>query len=324
MTNVVSLEAIQKQKEEEIIPVEQRDQEAITKATKLFSAYDYMNNVKKMREEMRQKSVSVLGDNDLGEKLTQMVAALSPDQIKKLSDSAVLEVYKLEGENEIEVALDFDNKAREIEFKRDFLVYLRESQIANASIDEDLAKLEGEIAADQQELDSLIKDFGDLSTYMRNQLQTQYDAAEGDRKEKLGVVITAYDDSYTLNRVFDHYSKFGTKNTVSDYYTRADSIFTKYVKVIKSLNFRTDLTQFNNLETRLGDDKYGAIPNLFLFSVIKMFAYKKDSVKNEDGVFLSQLAVNLKSLYTDSFADVEKKEAFVTGIKRVLDLFLGE
>jgi hypothetical protein len=53
-----------------------------------------------------------------------------------------------------------------------------------------------------------------------------------------------------------------------------------------------------------------------------MYAYKKDATANIDGVFLSQLAVNLKSLYSDAFGDVEKKETFKAGIRRVLDLFI--
>jgi hypothetical protein len=313
--------------EEEVnTPVNSVDaSDAITmeKATKLFNSYDQINNIKKMREEMRVNTLNVVGDEDAAAKLSTLISGLTPEEVRELSDAAVEELYNLDGEGSIEISLDF-TKDREIEFKRDFLVYLRETDIANESIDTDLDALETEIKADEAQLKQLLEDFGDLSSFMRSKLQQEFDAAEGDRKDKLAVVIEAYDDSLTLNRVIAHYEKYGTRTTVTDYYHRADAVFAKYVKTVKQLNFRTDLTHFNNLETNLLAEKYHKHPNMFIFAIIKMFAYKKDAARNEDGVFLSQLAVNLKSLYSNSFASEEQRETFKSAIEKVLDLFVGE
>lgn len=296
--------------------------EATQRATQLFGAFEHMNAVKKMRADMNEERLRIAGDDDVAAKLSSMVANLTPEQVAQLDDAAVAEIYKTE-DGEIELAIDLPAN-KEMEFKRDFLVYLRETEVASEAVDAELAALEEEIKDGEEELKNLIAEFGDLSTYMRNKLQTEYDAAEGAHQERLGKMIASYDDAYTLDRVFDHYSKFGVENTVGDYYRRADNVFERYIRVIKKLNFRTDLTNFNNLEARLLEEKYNKYPNMFLFSVIKMYAYKKDATPDQDGVFLSQLAVNLKSLYADSFATEEKKQTFINGITRVLDLFVGD
>jgi hypothetical protein len=293
------------------------------KATHLFNTYTQIGAVKKMREEIKSQQLSVLGDDDAATKLSEMIAALSVEDIRELTDEAIEEIYNLDGTGSIEISLDLKGK-REVEFKRDFLVYMKESETANAALDQQLDAMEKELDEHQAQFKELVGEFGDLSTYMRTKLQDEYDAAEGPKKEKLAGVIEAYDDATTLNRVIEHYQNYSTGNTITDYFGRAEVVFKKYVKVIEKLHFHTDLTDFNNLETNLLEEKYHKYPNLFIFSIIKMYAYKKDATRTEDGVFLSQLAVNLKSLYADTFATEEKKEQFKDSIRKVLDLFLGE
>lgn len=295
------------------------DQISLEEATKLFNSVDQINVVKKLREEMKKQRTDVLGEEQ-SNRLSEKIAHLTPEDLKKMTDEEINELYKFE-DGEIEVTLDFKDKSGETEFKRDYLIYLRETDIALKQIDEELDKLEAEMKEEEAKIKSLLSEFGDLSTFMRAKLKEEYDSSEGERKEKIGKVIEAFDDSYTLNRVYDYYTKYSTRNTIDDYYRRADQVFNKFMKAIKKIGLKTDLTSFNNLELRFLDDKYHKHPNLFLFSVIKMFSYKQDTITREDGVFLSQLAVNLKSLYADSFKDAEKKELFIKSISRVLDLF---
>ena len=295
------------------------EQIGLQEATKLFNNVDQINVVKKLRKEMNKQRTGVLGEEQ-SNRLSEKIAHLTPEDLKKMTDEEINELYKFE-DGEIEVTLDFKDKSKETEFKRDYLIYLRETDIALKQIDEELDKLEAEMKEEEAKIKSLLSEFGDLSTFMRAKLQEEYDSSEGERKEKIGKVIEAFDDSYTLNRVYDYYTKYSTSNTIDDYYRRADQVFNKFMKAIKKVGLKTDLTSFNNLEINFLDEKYHKYPNLFLFSVIKMFSYKRDTITREDGVFLSQLAVNLKSLYADSFKDSEKKELFKQSISKVLDLF---
>ena len=295
------------------------EQISLQEATKLFNNVDQINVVKKLREEMNKQRTGVLGE-DTVKKLSERISNLTPEDLKKMDEEEINNLYKFE-DGEIEVALEFKDKNKEIEFKRDYLVYLRETDIALKQIDGELDKLEAEIKEEEDKIKSLLSEFGDLSTFMRSKLQEEYDSSDGERKEKIGKVIEAFDDSYTLNRVYEYYTKYSTSNTIDDYYRRAEQVFNKFMKAIKKVGLKTDLTSFNNLELKFLDEKYHKYPNLFLFSVIKMFSYKRDTITREDGVFLSQLAVNLKSLYADSFKDPEKKQLFINSISKVLDLF---
>lgn len=304
--------------------VEDTEEMPMEKATKLFTAYDQINSINKLRDEMKKQQRSILGDEELVNHLSKAVSSMEPDAVKALSDEAIEEIFTIDG-GEIEIAMDFNgDKKKEIEFKRDYLVYIRESDIANETLDRELELLEKEINEDQEAIKELLSDFGDLSTFMRAKLQQEFEEAEGSRKEKLSKTIAAYDDSYTLERVIKTYKDLNPRNTISDYYNRADQLFERYMKNIKKIGFNTDITIYGGLEKKFLDEKYHKYPNLFIFSIIKMYAHKKDINKTEDGVFLSQLLVNLKYLYGDLFADEGKKETFKNSICKVLDLFLEE
>lgn len=306
--------------QEEVQAVEEFTPE---KAAQLFSAFEGVKTISKIREEMVANKTKVVGDEEVADKLSAMIAGLTPNAIRELSKEAIEEIYNLDGEGTIELDLSLTPE-KEIEFKRDFLVYLRESDLTNELFETQMKELEEVIQKEQEELNKFLGEFGDLSTFMRQNLQKEYDVAEGEKKERLAGVIAAYDEAYTLDRIVDHYKEYGAGTLVTDYKHRSLDIFTRYMNNVKKIDFSTDLTKFNNIEPTFLPEKYHQYPNLFLFAVIKMYYYKKNPTKQSDGVFLSQLAVNLKSLFADTFAAEEKKELFVNSIQRVLDVIYAE
>jgi len=294
----------------------------VEQARNILGAHEQINLINTMRDEMKKNKLQVLGNDDLAQKISDKISHLNPAAIAALTDEQVREFYTDEN-GEMEFDLEMTKGHSEIEFKRDFLVYLRETDIADKSFDEQMDTLQASIKEYQDELNTLLSDYGDLSAFMRSKLQEEYDAAAPERKEKLLLIMDAYDDSYTLDRVLEHFQKFG-RNVLNDYKHRPDALYKKFVKATKELKLKADFSAFNNVEKNFLEEKYQQYPNLFMFLVIKMYAQKKDLTNNVDGVFLSQVAVNLKSLYANSFGSEEKKQGFLNAIRKVLDLFVED
>lgn len=293
----------------------------VERVTQLFNTRDRVKTITNLQSELHERRRLIVPNDDISKQIESRISALSPDEIRELPDAAIAEIYNLDGE-EVQFSLDLESKAQEIEFRRDFLAFLKESSMIHDQIDSQMDELNEELEKGQAELAKVLADFGDISEFMRSKLVEEMESATGERKEKVTEMLKAFDDSGELTRVVSHYEKFGTRNTIEDYLKRSEVVYAKYIKVLKELDVKTDLTNFNNLEEKFLEEKYQTYPNLFLFSVIKQYAYKKGNVNTAvDGVFLSQLSVNIQSLFADSFATPEKKEKFLDGIRKTLDLF---
>ncbi len=292
------------------------------KAFHLLELKQHVNDIRKIKDEIIDKRVNVLNDDEISNHLDNVIENLSIEKIKSLTETEINLIYMIE-DKPIELDIAMSDKTKSFEFKRDFLIYRKESSLALAEIDEALEKMNQEMVTNELELNTLLTEFGDLSTYIRQKLTNDYNSAiTEDEKNKFSLMLKNFDDSLTLNVLFDHYSKYSVKNTISDYYTRAEGIYSNYLKTMKKLNIKNNLTHFENLEVKYLPEKYHKYPNLFLFAVIKYFAYKKNSVeKFTDGIFLTQFTVNLKKLYSDDFHNDEMKETFINSIQKVLDLF---
>jgi hypothetical protein len=289
----------------------------VKKAQEVFGAYSQLKSITKVKEDLTDSISKVTGDSDVSDKLHDLVSAMTPDEIKALDDAAVDAIYTTD-EGSFDLA-----GVDSVEMRRDFLVYLRETRIAEDQIDAEMKKLEEYMVESRGELDELIAEYGDLSTFMYQELVKRYEEADGIVKENLGRLVEAYDQSYTLENVVATLNQFGTKNIIGDFKHRGTDLYKKYKANMKKINIQADIADFAGMEVRHLEEKYHPYVDLFAFTIIRIYAYKKE-LTPADGVFVSQLAVNLKSLYSDTFGSEEKKEQFLSSIRKVLDLIIGE
>lgn len=304
--------------------VEQSSDFDIEKARRLFGLQDSLKAITQMRDGLINNKVSVLGNEEVSKKIDERVADYSLEQLKTLSDEEVKNIYRFD-DGEVDFSIDFkDDESKKIEFMRNFLVFVKETSIAMAEIDKETERIVESLKADEEEFKKLVSKFGSLSSYIEADLRDRYERAETEeQKEKVGKMIQAYEHALTLENIIEHYKKFPTDTTISDLYHRPVDVYNRYMKVLKKLKVTTDLTQFDMLETKFLEEKYHVHPNLLLFAVIKYIAYKKnDADRSVDGVFLSQLAVNVRALFTNNFDSEEKKERFLQSVRNVLDLFI--
>lgn len=293
------------------------------KASVLLNTMEQMNSIKHLREEINSKRIGALGEEDVV-RLEDRIKYLVPSQLKEFTDEAIDQIYTFE-DGVVEFDVPFNDEKRKSEFKRDFLIYLVESNHASLEIDKHIDSLEKTLEESQEEIKELLSQYENLSDYMRTQLVHELDnATTPERKDKVTGMIVAFDDATTLHRVVAQYQQFGTKTTVSDFFHRSKDVYNRYLTVLKKIDFKTDLTRFDNLETKFLPERYHTLNNIFVFSIIKMISHKKAATRENEGTFLTQLSVNLKYLYSDSFSKPEQKELFIESITKVLDLFLEE
>lgn len=299
----------------------------VARAKHLFGLGNMLDSVKKLSEQTREKQTQALGgDESKIEHFTSILENKTIEEIKNASDEEIMGLFKTEDGGVIELTIDINNPEEAIKFRRDFLIFMKESIEAQKVIDEETAKLEKEIAESQEEYNKLIEQFGDFETYVEEQLNSRLENATGEEKERLIIVKKYYDEGTNLDELYEHYKTIGPsviQNTISDLksISRAKRVYEKYKKQLIRLNIKTDLTDFDGLELQL-DEKYHSYKNIFLFAVIKYIAYKKEVSSNREGVFLSRLAENVRKLLADKFKDEARKEQFVASVSKVLDLFI--
>lgn len=289
------------------------------KAVESFKYLEQFDTIKSLKNELVNKRKTLVKDEDKLNIVIEKASKLGVDKIKTMSLEELHELFVLE-DGKVEFSIDFDSKEKEKKFIADYLIYLIETEESLKKIDEEMEKLEEEIKKHDDEIKKVVDQFGNISNMMRVYLQEEYDASEGEKKEKLGKIIKSFDNATSLENVYEIVKSLNVKNIIYDYTNTPNRIYERFINVIKKLKLKNDFTQFENLEQKFLPEKYHTYPNLFIFIIMKIYGHKKNDISREDGVFLSQLGVNFKHLFSNNFNDESKKEEFIGNIKKVLDV----
>jgi hypothetical protein len=300
------------------------EKDSETKAFKFLDLNQQIQDMKDVKNNIIEQELKVFNDDSIQVALDKAIKNMTVEEIKAASKDQIEKIYTID-EKSIELDLEISDEQRAFEFKRDFLVYKKESAVALLEIDEALAKMEEDVKKEEEEFNKVINQYGNLSNFIRQKLvEDSTNAPTEEYRAVYKKMLDYFDGAFNLDMLVEKYSTLKTINTIKDYEdsTRSQSIYGKYVQATKKLGLKSDLTSFPDLEVKFLPEKYHKYPNLFLFAIIKLFGYKKDTVeKNTDGIFLSQFGVNLKNLYADRFDTPEIKQEFIQNIEKVLDLF---
>lgn len=294
----------------------------IDKARQLFGLSEGIKAVSKLKTDINSRKLSVIKEEDFLAEIENRLQTVTTDELKVVP-ADIINTFFIHNGGQYNFEIDFESPEKEIAFKRDYLVYLKESRNAIQEIDKQMEEMTTELSAHQDEFNKMTAAFGGIDNYIESEMRSRYAKSEGAEKERMAKVIESFENAVNFNNVYEHFKTQNTANVIKDMNSsRIHDIYKRYRKVIQLLNITTDVADFDGLEEKYLPKEYHVHPNLFLFAIIKMYAYKKDYVtKSTDGVFLAQLNVNLRRLYNDQL-DEAKKEEMVNSICRVLDLFI--
>ena len=265
------------------------------------------------------------GDGDI---LDEAIKDFTVEQIKAMDAATLQRIYTVEETNEpMELDISVDD-ADYVEFMRDYLILRKETLESNIKFEEEIAKLEAEIAENQEEFDKAIQEFSNITNVVIERMKELAENGENETTREMAKnILKAIDDALNLDTVkaFVKSYKYGT-DTLRLFRSHDDSMSTyrRYLAVSKKLGCDKDLIVFSGLENNYLPSEYHKRPNMFVFTIMHMVATWKGKCDNDPyyGLFLTQLYVNLKNLYTDRFDTDEQKTTFINAIKEVLDVHL--
>lgn len=295
-----------------------------SKALKFLNMQNKIDEMTELKNSVKQQEKMILDNDELSNKLDEKIADMSLKEVSVLTDEQVENIFTIDGEIvNLDSAVCTD-KDRSLKFKRDFLIYKKTMMESFKEIDKTMDTFQKEIDQDFEEFQKVIDEYGDVSTYLYEDINRRYESASSEElKNKYKTMLDNFDWAFNFDQIYEYHKNTGLTNPLNDYERLADGVYARYMKTIKRLKLKNvDLTIFDDLEIKYLPEKYHKYPNLFLFLVIRFYGYRKDSATSiSDGVFLSQLHVNLKKLVRNKFLQEGQREQFLLNIQRVLDLF---
>lgn len=280
-------------------------------------------DVTAMIETVKKEQKKFITDGELSDHIDEFLERTELEDIQNLTDDEIRELFTI-GDEEKKLNITVADETKDIEFRRDFLVFMKQSTESMKEFDLELEKLEKEIALNQEEFDKAVASFGNMNNLIRAKLEERYNSEEDEhRRELFGDMIAAFDNGMNLDNVKEYYSSYKARKVLGDYVDDKKSryIYRRYTRVLAAHKISFDLTKFANLERLHLPEEYQKHPNIFIFSVISMVStWDTKNLDRTKGLFLTQFNTNIQNLYYNKFDNIEDKTEFLKNIMEVIKL----
>lgn len=327
-------------KENEVLLDELNDietsEEVVEDKTEDISMLEILNNKAQIQEmsnalnKMKDDKERVLDGNDeLSKKLDEYVRSIeSIEDIKKLSLTEVQEIFTIDGEIvELNIEDEAGNKVldfeRSIQFKKDFLEYVYESDVVSEKYRDVMNEAQDELVEYDEKLGNMLESYGSIPKMIRLKMVNNLETVPEDQKEKVETQIKYFDYGLNLNNVEDYVNSLKGKNILYDYSNIKNSlkIKNKAIKRIEILDLKEEITKFSGLEAKFLPMDYQKRKDIFLFTILHYISsWDIHDSNTNNGIFLSHFMLNLKDLFFDKFENEEVKDEFLDSIKRIMDI----
>lgn len=295
---------------------------------KLLNMASQLNDFKHLADDIRAKK-NVIGSED--DYLDKALENVTLEEVQKMDYAEIIKLCTPPEGVEDVFGTGFDTKIEEGKFKKDYMIFRKQSNDALKGIDEEIAKFTEEIAEYEEDMDRLMKEYSNLSGYVKKTLNDRLESAETEeQRAHIANIIHMMDIALTLDNLIEYYSNdYRARTAIPNVIgPKGKDIIKRYQKVLASINCRTDFRQFadkryyKSIEQDILPDEYKTThENAFIYAVVNYIA---SLYKNEDnkmnGVFLAQFSVNLKNFIYDKFESAEEKEIFTKAVCKVVDL----
>lgn len=294
---------------------------------------DNLNMKNRLAEVSKQKSAvleqrnSVFNTEENANTIIENLKSrgITANTIEGVSDEVIDEILVIDGEP---LTLPEELKGEdEYGLKRALLKFLLESEQTIIEIDKAEDEIEKILAESEEEFNKIIEENdGSTIKVIRNELIEKRNSVAGNKtlESKLDEMLEAFDDSFTLNRVIDVYRGLNKENTLRDMEKNFKGVYKQYVSACKVLGIKFNIAKYGGFEKRFLEEQYHAFENLFVFVLMRYISKRNlnsNASRDNDGVFISQLATNLYLLFTDQLEE-EYKEQLLTAARRIIDLFI--
>lgn len=293
-------------------------------AFKLLSMKSQINDLTSLAAQVREQQVELSGSDDDISFIDERLKDLTVDDLKNMPDKLIADLCR--DENGEVVVGGLDDVKKDNEFRRDYLIFRKETNDALGGIDEETAKLNEAFAEYEADMDKILKEADDMTAYLKKTLAEKAEATEDEAvAQRYRDMITMIDKALTLEDVIEYYSNsFNARTAITNVISPKKGKVTikRYEKLISDLSCKTDFRRYGGIETKfLPEEYHKKHEDAFMFGIINYIAswYKNDD-NTLNGLFLAQFSINLKNLIYNKFTDEEDKNTFVNAICKIVDL----
>lgn len=311
--------------------------EDIIKSMKYTNLLSQTNLLESAKDDIENAKITILENKEDCAILDGKVSNLTVDDLKNLTDEEIEKIFTKEDGSTINLQKIYEDDLPSV--RREFLKFCVEGEDILTDLDKEIKELNKKINLTNEEIDRIsnidfvkhmkddmqkrLEEFMSIdTTNMTDKDKRNLSQRIADYKKSMDVI----EDTVLLNNIYDNYKKIGTESTLRDYHNKDNSLrfYKKYKNFSKFYGIQTDLTRFGDLEKKFLSEKYHKYPNLFLFLVIKYYAYKPTySFEKFNSVWLVQFNLNIYKLFMNQL-DEETKKSLLSNIEKVLDLFITE
>lgn len=283
----------------------------------------FKENDKAMMGMLTGKSHDDFNPDEFSEYLEKALESFSSEDIKKMSDDQINQLYSFNGQT-VDVDLDISPQ-KMVEFKRDYLVFRKRYEEETVLFNEEIAKIEAEINESREEFDAVVNKYSNVSAILEERLLTAYEnATDPDKKYEYGEMYKYLRYAYNLDILKDFMRSYRGKDVLPAYHDEKQSnkVFDRYKAVCQRLGVKSELNKFPGLEAKFLGEEYNERENIFLFSVMYLIStwYSKPINNKFATLFISQFNINIKNLVYDKFASEKEKDDFIGNIKEVINI----
>lgn len=287
-----------------------------------------VNVIKGTQNKMHEVKKKYITDEEFEKIMMERMKPLTNEDITNMSLDDLKQLNYIDENNKLINEPNMEDDVLK-EYLRDVFLYMKSTQ----TFDDDISELLSEYDKIQDEMNEMVekeveeKGNGDIITYLRNLISKMKKIAE-EKNDKKGIdkytsMSIGFEDSFTLNRLINLYTKIGIGNTKEESEKKAGYIYDKYKTKMKELDLKNDLIYISDLEKNYLPEKYHDRNNLFVFVCMKYISklsLTRGINRYDEGIFASQITSNLFLLYKDKLKENDK-ELFLNNVMKVLDLF---
>lgn len=298
-----------------------------------YMALRSLDNEMKNKLEFIERKKSAMVANDDEDKLLEIVEArvreLKLEDIMNFTKEQVEEVLTVEGDR---VLLPIENKNIEDEYRKDFLVYLKESQDYTDKINTAIESINQEMENFNEEYKKITEEYGDMNKYMQDRMRCalESDQTSEEEKDKIRDMLLYTDYGFNLSPIYDEIKTLIDKNGVksimykytkdlSDEIARAHDILAK----LQSSKIEVPFHLYLDIEEKFLPEKYKLFKNLLLFLFARWVVVHRNNLNKLNIIFLVQFVYNLRCYYDKKFDD-ETMKRFEKHICDLLDLIVDK
>lgn len=281
--------------------------------------------LKQQREQITESLAKIIPD-EVAEIVDARLSTKTLEDIVNMTPQELLEFNVLDNERVIIAPPEFNDSEKEYEFIRDYIVFIKKSNDFIDQIDKSVEEFNEIMETTNNKLSELTDKDSEVNiiTLTRARLEKAIKESEpGQAQKDLLSSLSAFNDSFTLNRLIELYGKISTENLQREAKNDGGKLYKNYSKARKELNLHFDLVTLGDFEKKCLPEEYHEMNNLFVIICMKYISkltQHRGAERRTDGLFAAQLTSNIVLCMKDKLPESDK-ETFLNSVKTLLNMF---